>query len=211
MRSAAGADWRDYSFEVDIREEDTPAGVVFRATDDDNYYMWQLNPGARRLRPHVRVRGRWHVLKEIPLTAMDYGVAPYHVKRHRRGGRAYFAPRPTAGTLAAILDECLPDGDVVFEDAPRVASGGGMLSYIHKVKDRRNVYFFANSSDDAIDTRIRLYGRMDLERWDPHSGDAVPVPCDHVTENGNGFTRLRLELPPARSVFIVERSPGDRP
>lgn len=128
----------------------------------------------------------------------------YTVNTNARGGKAYFTPALSGAVFKAILDDALAVYDVEFEenlDAPN-----GDVSYIHKVVDGRDVYFFANSSEAKIDTHVRLRGRLTLERWDPHTGEIHPQPLTHQVEAGEPVTRVRLILEPVRSVFLV--SPG---
>lgn len=68
MRSASGGSaWTDYNFEADVKVTNTAGGLVFRGTDDNNYYMWQLYPlSGGKLRPHKKVNGAWTVIKEVP-------------------------------------------------------------------------------------------------------------------------------------------------
>jgi hypothetical protein len=132
----------------------------------------------------------------------------YRVKANSKGGKAYFAAQPTAETLQALLDDALPIGDVRFENSPRVESGGGMLSYLHKVKDGANIFYFANSSNDKVDTWVRLRGRMTLQAWDPHSGMMAPLECSRVMDQGQDVTRVHLMLDPVRSVFLIEPLAG---
>jgi len=82
----------------------------------------------------------------------------------------YFAPQPTAGALQAILDDAVAVADVALENPPRADSGGGMLSYLHKVKAGAHIDHFANSSNDRVDAWVRLRGKLTLQAWDPHSG-----------------------------------------
>jgi hypothetical protein len=117
------------------------------------------------------------------------------------GGRAYFAPAPTAAALQAILAEAFPVPDVAWEQSPRVA--GGNLSYMHKVVEGRDVFFFANSSDTAAETHVRLRGRMQLEWWDPHTGTISQPEVAYATDHGQPVTRVKLALPPVRSCFLV--------
>jgi hypothetical protein len=119
--------------------------------------------------------------------------AKWTLRRNSRVGRAYFLPHPSAESLRAILDEALPDGDVVFAEA--IAVSGGNLSYIHKNVDGREVYFFANSSETPVDCHVRLRGRPALEEWNPNTGGVRPA-----TEAGAG---LHLALPPVESRFFV--------
>ena len=129
------------------------------------------------------------------------GGSSHSVQANAKGGKAYFAPVPRAGVLKAMLDDALPVGDVTFEEDIEVS--GGNLSYIHKVVNGRDVYFFGNSSEAAVDTHVRLRGKLALEQWDPHTGATRAAECSHATEAGEDVTRVRLALPAVRSVFLV--------
>lgn len=120
-----------------------------------------------------------------------------------RGGKAVFLPRPTEEVVRRTLDEALPVCDVRLNDVPRL--GDGALSYLHKVRTEKNVYFFANSSDTPVQPHVQLRGKLSLEVWDPHSGDIIPAQLAHSTEHGQDVTRVRIALPPVRSVFLVEK------
>jgi hypothetical protein len=142
--------------------------------------------------------GKDHLVKraiaamfELPVGALPDGK--WSLRRNSRGGRAYFLPHPSGESLRAILDEALPDGDVVLEEA--IAVSGGNLSYIHKNVDGREVYFFANSSQTPVDCHVRLRGRPALEEWNPHTG-AIR------TATAAGAV-LHLALPPVESRFFV--------
>ncbi len=208
MRSRAGAGWTDYVIEADLSTNDAPAGLVFRASEDGrNHYLWQFWPAQERLRPHKLVDGRYWVIKDVPCVDVDENVKPFVARSNARGGKAYFAANPTAGTLAAILDDALPIADVALENPPAANSGGGMLSYLHKVKDDAHLYYFANSSNDRVDAWVRLRGRHTLQRWDPHTGAMLPADCSHATEQGQEITRVRLLLEPVKSVFLTAARP----
>jgi len=120
------------------------------------------------------------------------------------GGQAWFAPVPSAAVLQAILADALPVPDVAWEEAPQVV--GGNLSYIHKVVEGREVYFFANSSDTPVETHVRLRGRLQLERWDPHTGKIAAVESAPLTEHDQPITRVPLSLAPVQSMFLVEQA-----
>lgn len=67
------ANWSDYRLEVDFTIASGAGGVVFRARDPSNFYMWQLlvdgEEEAVLLRPHVRENGVWDVLDEVDVSA----------------------------------------------------------------------------------------------------------------------------------------------
>jgi len=204
MRSRVGADWKDYVIEAELSTNHAPAGLVFRAAADGrNHYLWQFWPAKNQLRPHKLVDGRYWVIKDIPCVDVDESAKPFVTRTNANGGKAYFAANPTAGTLQAILHDALPVADVAFENAPEARSGGGMLSYLHKVKDSADLYYFANSSNDRVETWVRLRGKHTLQLWDPHTGAMTPTGCSHETVRGQDITRVKLVLEPVKSVFLV--------
>ncbi len=203
MRSREGAMWIDYAFEADIVSPDGVAGLVFRAVDDNNFCMWQFRPAARQLVPHKKSNGHWQGLPGVHWPDADFAAAPYQTNTNSAGGKAYFAARPSVGTLQAILDDAAPVPDVAFDPGLRVSSGNGVLSYLHKQKDGREIYYFANSSDDAVDTFVLLRGDLAPQLWNPHTGDMTPAEFTPQQEHGQPVTRLHLKLAPVTSVFAV--------
>jgi hypothetical protein len=91
----------------------------------------------------------------------------------------------------------LPQPDVTWGKPPTV--DGGHLSYLHKVIDGRHFWFFANSSDTAVNTPICLRGVYSLKRWDPHGGQIEPCPTKQAATD----TTVQLRLDPVSSVFLV--------
>ncbi len=102
-----------------------------------------------------------------------------------------------------MLDDALPVPDVAFDSNLRVSSGDGELSYLHKQKDGREIYFFANSSDDAVDTFVKLRGNLAPQLWNPHTGKKIPAEITHLQEHGQSVTRLHLMLTPVMTLFVV--------
>ena len=83
MRSLSGASWTDFTFEADVKVTDGAAGLVFRGTDSNNFYMWQLNADTSKLRPHKKVNGNWTVIKEVNTSIVLDMV--YHIKIEASG------------------------------------------------------------------------------------------------------------------------------
>jgi len=104
------------------------------------------------------------------------------------------------------LAEALPDGDVVIGQEPKLS--GGNFSYIHKVKDGKAIYFFANSSDAEVDTWVTLRGNFTPEIWNPHDGKTGPAVVEHVTGKEGPVTRVQVKLAPVRSLFLVAGDPA---
>jgi len=130
--------------------------------------------------------------------------AGFRAQTNARGGKAYFAPVPAPDVLDSILADALPVPDVAWESKPKVS--GGNLSYIHKVVEGQEVYFFANSSDTPVETPVRLRGRLQLELWDPHTGSISVPEFSHATSQGQHVTQVKLSLEPVRSWFLVGRT-----
>jgi alpha-L-rhamnosidase len=147
------------------------------------------------------------------------------VRSNAAGGKAYFLAKPAEDALRRAIDDALTVPDVAIEGRPQLS--GGNLSYLHKRDGPRDVYFFANSSDTPIETHVRLRGRHRLEAWDPHTGKIAPAEQADARvgagssgglsqfsfdENGtvpfgssSEVTRVRLVLPPVRSLFLVDQ------
>jgi len=126
---------------------------------------------------------------------------PSACHRNAKGGKAWFLPSPSVAALKAVLTEALPDGDVVIQQAPKIS--GGNFSSIHKVKDGKSMYFFANSSDAEVDTWVALRGKLTLETWNPHDGKTSPARVEHSIGKEGPVTRVQLKLAPVRSLFLV--------
>jgi len=79
----------------------------------------------------------------------------------------------------------------------------GALTYIHKVKGGRDIYFFANSSPKAIDTKVILRGDKALTAWNPHTGEQERAEITPGEATGQRITTLHLALPPVSSLFFI--------
>ena len=92
--------------------------------------------------------------------------------KNSKGGKAIFIPEPSKETLQAALS-AIP-ADVQFEPNPASVEFG-KFSYIHKIRDGKQIYYFANSSDEVINTEVLLKGRLKLENWNPHDGNVSQI------------------------------------
>ncbi|MEO0732833.1 MAG: glycosyl hydrolase, partial [Bacteroidota bacterium] len=121
-------------------------------------------------------------------------------------GLAIFLPEPTAEKLADALEKTQPTPDVIVSTPPHPVPEFGKFSYIHKVKEGRHIYYFANSSNEPVNSEVFVRGHHALELWDPHTGKTQPMTNQELTErNGVAYTRLSLDLSPVRSVFFLSR------
>lgn len=144
---------------------------------------------------------------------------------NQQGGKAIFLPLAEKDLLAKAIDTLLPDPDVrigmvnqlnqpdalhrpllgVDEYRNLPSEKLGMLSYIHKQKLGKDIYFFANSTDHSIKTNVMLKGRLILEAWNPYTGtfgEKIEVKYEKK-DDGLTYTTFVLNLSPVNSVFII--------
>lgn len=118
-------------------------------------------------------------------------------------GQAIHIPEPNEKNLSeAINGRLVPD--VEFSPNPVLASSLGRFSYMHKVKDGRDIYFFSNSNDETITTTVTLKGTMNLYNADPHTGEITKLKnVSHFKVNNQDFTRSELTLASVSATFWI--------
>lgn len=132
----------------------------------------------------------------------------YFVHRNAAGGCGYFVPRPDVIIFDAILRQADPVPDVAIQAPPLwpLTQGRdytGALTYIHKVKDGRDIYFFANTTARPVDVPVVLRGAKHLQIWNPHTGDIGPSGAVTSGTDGRPVTTVDLKLPAFRALFYV--------
>lgn len=121
---------------------------------------------------------------------------------NENGGKALFVLNPTKENLETAFELCSTNADVIFSDSIEIKSELGLCSYVHKIKDGKDIYFFANSSDDSISTQVLLRGKHKLEQWNPHNGTSVKLKnVSYVEKDGLHYTKYNLNLNPVSSMF----------
>jgi hypothetical protein len=133
----------------------------------------------------------------------------YFANHNPAGGRSFFLPQPDIKLVANVLREAVRVRDVEIQQPPMwpvklYPDYDGALSYIHKVKDGKDIYFFANSRDEAVDTEVVLRGKKSLSLWDPHTGERREAETTQSEQNGQAVTTVHLKLDPVKAVFFVE-------
>jgi hypothetical protein len=146
------------------------------------------------------------IIKEMfgvdPLNQEQTDTETSPVKQtNANGGRTYFLKNPTKDALQSTLEEAIPVCDVNIETNQKAADGN--LAYIHKVIDRRDFYFIANSSRTDYDLDITLRGKHTLELWNPHTGAIEPINVTCEEKMGTTITRVQLPLGAVQSRFLV--------
>lgn len=77
------------------------------------------------------------------------------------------------------------------------------ISYAHRIADGADIYFVSNQRRefDSVECTFRVDGKIP-ELWHPDTGVIEPAA---VWSSENGRTKVRLDLDPAGSVFVVFR------
>ncbi|VGO12673.1 hypothetical protein PDESU_01226 [Pontiella desulfatans] len=123
-------------------------------------------------------------------------AVPAITSTNSKGGKAVFLKTPTAQNLRETLDAMVDTYDVEFE-------AGQELRYIHKVKDGKEIFFFANLNKQAIHSWVELRGTLTPELWNPHTGAIQPADFSHAKKGAENITRVKIELDRIQSVFVV--------
>lgn len=106
-------------------------------------------------------------------------------------GKALFISNPEGQSIREALGKLQINFDVEYPISKE-------LRYIHKVVDGRDVFYFANVGKSDINTQIQLREILDIEAWDPHTGNVV------IFEKQKNFqTVMTLKLAPLHSVFWI--------
>ena len=84
----------------------------------------------------------------------------------------------------------------------KVVANRGLVSYIHKVKDGRDVFYFANTKDGPRTLDISVKGLHNFACYDPVADQQV----DLQTEQASGRTRFTLRLKKDSAVVLREES-----
>ncbi|MCW3119276.1 MAG: hypothetical protein JWM28_3358 [Chitinophagaceae bacterium] len=137
-----------------------------------------------------------------PRNAMPENIS--EINTNAKGGKLVYIPKPSSAILAETLEKMGMMADVSFENNPQPNSGKGMLSYLHKKRDGNDIYFFANSSDDAISTYAVVRGKIKPWLWNPYDGSSSAITeVEYLSKGNEVYTRFPLKLTAINSVFVV--------
>jgi hypothetical protein len=133
----------------------------------------------------------------------------YFAQLNEADGKAYFLPRPDPTMVTDVLNEADPVRDVAIQLPPMWPvkmnmQYDGALTYIHKIKAGRDIYFFANSTDQAIETKVVLRDNKKLVLWNPHTGEKEQLEISVSESDGEPVTTVPLVLQPLTSVFYIQ-------
>ncbi|MCR5841567.1 MAG: hypothetical protein K6G86_05765 [Bacteroidales bacterium] len=141
--------------------------------------------------------------------------------RNEAGGSGWFIAKPYTSALEEILADILPQRDIELGLDPDYYvrmdhDYAGAVTYIHKVRGGKDIYFIANSTDSPVSLQVSLRGaKKQVELWDPQTGErSLPAEflisdTDDVRPRGSARPRLDpatqfpLELPARSGMFVV--------
>lgn len=142
-----------------------------------------------------------------------------------QGGKALFLPWAEKDALEKAIDLLIPNPNVsigkieelnqpdalhrpllgVDEYRNLPSEKLGMFSYIHKQKNGKEIYLFANSTDHPIKTKVSLKGKLSIDIWNPHTGSlGETISFKHEKQGDDTvYTTFELDLSPVSSIFII--------
>ena len=72
------------------------------------------------------------------------------------------------------------------------------------MKNDLNIYFFANSTDDKVNTYVEVRGKIKPEIWNPYNGEITKIDdFKYIKRQDQAYTRFPLKLGPVKSIFVV--------
>jgi len=132
----------------------------------------------------------------------------YFAYRNDAGGKSYFLPRPDPKMVTDVLNESLKVRDVKIQMEPvwpvkLNMAYDGAVTYIHKVKGGKDIYYIVNSTNQPIETSVSFRGSKSLAMWDPHTGERQSVTATATETAGQAVTTAPLSLGALKSVFYI--------
>ncbi len=130
-------------------------------------------------------------------------------KKNDKGGMGYFLPHPYTSALEEVINQSLPVKDVDMQTAPEYYvkmdhDYEGGITYTHKVRGGKDIYYFANSTDNPLETTVAVRGaKTSMEAWNPHTGERSVVTATVKEKNGEQITEFALSLPAVSGMFFV--------
>ncbi|HJR80315.1 MAG TPA: glycosyl hydrolase [Anaerolineales bacterium] len=92
--------------------------------------------------------------------------------------------------------------------APDVIIDNPNIFYLHRVQDKRDIYFLVNTTFSPQSAQVTLSGVARPMLWNPSTGKQQPIGASIVS---NGMTQFSLTLAPTGSAFVLtEPSAGAR-
>ncbi|WP_433187630.1 family 78 glycoside hydrolase catalytic domain [Actinoallomurus sp. CA-150999] len=176
----AGQDsWSNFTLDVDFTIRKGAAGVVFRAKDANNLYMWQVNsgvdPGKVMLRPHLEVNGSFsHLGPDVDVSQVitQENVNKQHHLRIQADG-ATMSTSIDGTAVNSLTDATFTKGTIGFR--------------------------VGDSSEDSLYDNLTVHG---VEGTFSDDFSTSPDPAFSQTTITDG------QLEPGGGIVLLDRDPG---
>jgi len=206
-------DFQDYKIMI------LPAGEVISLAALGKIYQFYLAGGkvvATGSLPYQstefgRNAGVKAIIDRMFIRKNEFGaVASLAINTNRNKGACIFVADTDLAKLGAVIDNLNPQPEIKFgkvdvlQDTDKKQEGE--VSYIQKIKDNNNIVYIINSNDVAISTFVDIKGVIKPELWNPHTGEKLEKTVyTHISINGQDYTRVQVDLPAVKSIFIISR------
>lgn len=127
------------------------------------------------------------------------------VNKGKNGGISVFVKNSSTDNIEQALNAVEDKRDVIFESLDNTIPKLGCFSYVHKIKDGKSFFYFANSTDNKIDTDVLLRGKFNLESWNAYNGKSDKISSTVIKKDNMYYTKFRLQIDKVSSVLIVEK------
>ena len=136
------------------------------------------------------------------------------VESKDEASRYYYAPPGKA--REDITDEVMAERQAVADALhgalsklaqPDILIDNPEIFYLHRVKDKQDVYFFINSTHAQQTARVTLQDTRQPMLWDPSTGSEQPIAPLSLEEAGK--VTFTLVLPPVGSAFVLPKADHD--
>lgn len=144
-------------------------------------------------------------LKEIINYLFPNANGNITVNKGKNGGISVFVKNSSTDNIEQALNAVEDKRDVIFESLDNTIPKLECFSYVHKIKDGKNFFYFANSTDNKIDTDVLLRGKFNLESWNAYNGKSDKISSTVIKKDNMYYTKFRLQIDKVSSVLIVEK------
>ena len=162
------------------------------------------------------------VIQNIYENHNDKGGAAYFLPSAKTGADGTY--HVESKLIAELLDKLDVAYDVKIVNMPTLDEGGalsliypsfvnsgiaqavlkaGVFGCLHKKQDNCDVYYLSNTTSFDYDGSVLLRGELNPELWNPHNGRIKRAEYELVNYRGEVYTKLKLKLASAESMFIV--------
>lgn len=120
----------------------------------------------------------------------------YYSKDNKTNGQSYHMINKSAAVLNEILDICGVEFDINIDI---LNHSNNCVTYIHKIKDCKDIYYITNQYNQATDLNITISSTKKFEIWNPHDGSISAI--NSTVKDGK--IKLICSIPANSSIILV--------